>query len=157
MPSDLWEICREAKDTMQPQKTNQDIADETGVSINSVSQFLRGETRSASINTIAPICKALHISIDQYYDIMPPADSAALLELRQRIEQQHAEIEQQQAEIDHQREILAMHERSARTKNIIIYLLSAIVALALVALIIDLCNPNLGWVRTALHMQFLQL
>lgn len=135
---------------MLPPKTNQDIADETGVSLNSVSQFLRGETRSASLNTIAPICKALHISIDQYYDIMPPADPAAVLELKQR-------IEQQQAEIVHQQEKLSMHERNARMKNAIIVFLSVIVALALVALIIDLCNPNLGWVRAALHMQFLHL
>lgn len=150
MPSDLWEICREAKDTMLPPRTNQDIADETGVSLNSVSQFLRGETRSASINTIAPICKALHISIDQYYDIMPPADPAAVRELKQR-------IEQQQAEIVHQQEKLSMHERSARMKNAIIVFLSVIVALALVSLIIDLCNPNLGWVRAALHVQILHL
>ena len=33
MSEKLWETCREAKDTMQPHKTNQDIADESGVSM----------------------------------------------------------------------------------------------------------------------------
>ena len=35
----LWETCREAKDTMQPHKTNQDIADESGVSVNMDEHF----------------------------------------------------------------------------------------------------------------------
>ena len=59
----LWETCREAKDTMQPHKTNQDIADESGVSVNAVSQFLRGETTKPYINTVGPICASLGVSL----------------------------------------------------------------------------------------------
>lgn len=45
MDKQLWEICREQWQNMRPRKTYQDIADESGVSVNAVAQFLRGETK----------------------------------------------------------------------------------------------------------------
>ena len=63
MSEKLWETCREAKDTMQPHKTNQDIADESGVSVNAVSQFLRGET------TMIPSARFAHPSAYQWMSI----------------------------------------------------------------------------------------
>ena len=75
MSEKLWETCREAKDTMQPHKTNQDIADESGVSVNAVSQFLRGETTKPYINTVGPICASLGVSMDEHFGV-PPAEPA---------------------------------------------------------------------------------
>lgn len=75
MSEKLWETCREAKDTMQPHKTNQDIADESGVSVNAVSQFLRGETTKPYIDTVGPICASLGVSLDEHFGV-PPADPA---------------------------------------------------------------------------------
>ena len=73
MSEKLWETCREAKDTMQPHKTNQDIADESGVSVNAVSQFLRGETTKPYINTVGPICASLGVSLDEHFGVRLPS------------------------------------------------------------------------------------
>ena len=40
----LWEICRDAK--AEQRLTYQQIADAAGLSVNAVSQYLRGETKA---------------------------------------------------------------------------------------------------------------
>ena len=62
MDKQLWEICREQWQNLRPRKTYQDIADESGVSVNAVAQFIRGETKNTYVQTAAPICKALSVS-----------------------------------------------------------------------------------------------
>ena len=62
----LWEVCREKWQNLRPRKTYQDIADESGVSVNAVAQFLRGETKNTYVQTAAPICKSLDVSIMTY-------------------------------------------------------------------------------------------
>ena len=59
---------------MQPRKTNQDIADESGLSVNAVGQFLRGETKSPSVDTAGPICAALGVSMDDHFGVEAPAE-----------------------------------------------------------------------------------
>ena len=67
----LWQLCREAKDAQH--LTNQIIADRAGLALNTVSQCLRGESKSASVYTVGPICHALGIDMNAYFGISPPA------------------------------------------------------------------------------------
>ena len=132
MAKKLWEICRDAKDAAHI--TNQNIADETGLSLNAVAQYLRGDTKNSSVYTVGPICCACGVDLNAYFNIKIPSeknpnDCSACQELA------HAE------------QVQRIYERGLRTRSVIIMGLCVILALALVALIIDLCNPNVGWVR----------
>lgn len=63
----LWEICRDAK--AEQRLTYQQIADAAGLSVNAVSQYLRGETKSPSVYTVGPICAAIGVSMNDYFRI----------------------------------------------------------------------------------------
>lgn len=133
MAKKLWEICRDAKDAAHI--TNQNIADETGLSLNAVAQYLRGDTKNSSVYTVGPICCACGVDLNAYFNIKIPSeknpnDCSACPELA------HAE------------QVQRIYERGLRTRSLIIMGLCVVLALALVALIIDLCNPNVGWVRS---------
>lgn len=132
MAKKLWEICRDAKDTAHV--TNQHIADETGLALNTVSQYLRGDTKHPSVYTVGPICRACSVDLNAYFNIKIPSeknpdDCSACTELA------HAEQMQR------------IYERGLRVRSVTIMGLCVILVLALVVLIIDLCNPNVGWVR----------
>lgn len=128
----LWEICRDAKDAAHV--TNQHIADETGLALNTVSQYLRGDTKHPSVYTVGPICRACSVDLNAYFGIETPSeknpnDCSACQEL--------ASAKQMQR----------IYERGLHTRSVIIIGLCVILALALVALIIDLCSPTFGCVR----------
>ena len=57
-----------------------------------------------------------------------------------------------QQELAHANQMLRVYARGLRVRTGIIFVLCAVLTLALAALIIDLCNPNLGWIRTALRV-----
>mgnify|MGYP002765052545 FL=1 len=154
--------------------TLSELSDASGVSVSSLSRYERGG--DVPVSALRRIADAMDTDASSLVKSDPDMACVADLEqqlfcmqeqnvqisqqndqLRATVARQQSELDLKRAEIVHQQEKLAMYERSARTKNIIIYLLSAILALALAALIIDLCSPNLGWLRAALHMQFLHL
>ena len=86
------------------------------------------------METVGPICRACGVDLNAYFDIeIPreknPDDCSACPELA------HAEQMQR------------IYERGLRVRSVIIMGLCVILVLALVALIIDPCNPNVGWVR----------
>lgn len=129
MQTDLSSQCRTAKESMIPRMTNSDLSRLTGVSENAIAQFLRGETKQASVYTVAPICAALGVSLDAYFGILPPAPPDA------------------QRELELTREQLATARSHVRRQSFFISALLAIVFLFLIALIIDVCNRNVGWIR----------
>lgn len=135
MSEKLWETCREAKDTMQPHKTNQDIADESGVSVNAVSQFLRGETTKPYINTVGPICASLGVSLDEHFGV-PPADPA-----------ESSDAEKLRAESAALRAQLAQQQKSLRMHRLVTLILLGILLLCALALVVDVLSPSIGWFR----------
>lgn len=143
MSENLWETCREAKATMQPRKTNQDIADESGLSVNAVGQFLRGETKSPSVDTVGPICAALGVSMDEHFGV----DA--------QTEDDTSEVERLRLQLENAERVNAIYEKALKRKNVQLWVLSAIILIALLALLVDLCNPNAGWIRAAFtsHME----
>ena len=134
----LWETCREAKDTMQPHKTNQDIADESGVSVNAVSQFLRGETTKPYINTVGPICASLGVSMDEHFGV-PPAEPAEPAE--------PSDAEKLRAENAALRAQLAQQQKSLRMHRLVTLILLGILLLCALALVADALIPSIGWIR----------
>lgn len=135
MSEKLWETCREAKDTMQPHKTNQDIADESGVSVNAVSQFLRGETTKPYINTVGPICASLGVSLDEHFGV-PPADPA-----------ESSDAEKLRAESAALRAQLAQQQKSLHMHRLVTLILLGILLLCALALVVDVRSPSIGWFR----------
>lgn len=143
LSENLWETCRKAKDTMQPRKTNQDIADESGLSVNAVGQFLRGETKSPSVDTAGPICAALGVSMDEHFGVDAPAEDDT------------SEVERLRLQLENAERVNAIYEKGLKRKNVQFWVLSAIVLIVLLALLVDLCNPTVGWIRAAFtsHME----
>ena len=132
----LWETCREAKDTMQPHKTNQDIADESGVSVNAVSQFLRGETTKPYINTVGPICASLGVSLDEHFGV-PPAEPA-----------ESSDAEKLLAENAALRAQFAQQQKSLHMHRLVTLILLGILLLCVLALVADALIPSIGWFRS---------
>lgn len=136
MSEKLWETCREAKDTMQPHKTNQDIADESGVSVNAVSQFMRGETTKPYINTVGPICASLGVSLDEHFGV-PPAEPS-----------EPSDAEKLRAENASLRAQFAQQQKSLRMHRLVTLILLGILLLCALALVVDALIPSIGWIRT---------
>ena len=127
----LWQLCREAKYAQH--LTNQIIADRAGLALNTVSQYLRGESKSASVYTVGPICHALGIDMNAYFGISPPAPESVSELLRLEVKSLRVQREQL-------RKSLKMH-------RITTLVLLGIVALCTFALVVDILSPTVGWFR----------
>ena len=84
MKEKLSDLCREQKQTITPHKTNQDVAENTDLSVGTVSQFFRGDIKNPSVYTVGPICREMGVSMDEYFGIphdepAEPSDSEKLL------------------------------------------------------------------------------
>lgn len=132
----LWEVCRDKKDSANPRITNQQLAERAGLSQNAVGQYLRGETPNALLSTFGPICKMLGVSVDEYLGIEHPASSSDAL--------QAVRLER-----DHYKREIELYKRSLRTHRIVTLILVSILALVVISLVVDLLVPNVGWFRAA--------
>lgn len=127
----LWQLCREAKEASH--LTNQAIADRAGLALNTVSQYLRGESKSATVYTVGQICYALDIDMNAYFGISPPAPESVSELLR-------LENKSLRTQRDQLRKSLRMH-------RLVTLILLGIVALCALALLIDILSPAVGWFR----------
>lgn len=129
----MWRVCREKKEKLRLR--NEDIAAQEQISVNAVAQFLRGETKNVSLYIGAAICRALHVSLDQHFGIVPDelpvskSDTGTLLDA--------ALLEQS---VEHAQKEALIYKRVA-------YAFGVIVGFVLVALVLDLTNTNIGWFR----------
>ena len=134
MKQQLWEVCRDKKDSANPRITNQQLAERSGLSQNAVGQYLRGETPNAPLSTFGPICKMLGVSVDEYLGIEHPAPSSDAL--------QAVCLER-----DHYKREIELYKCSLRTHRIVTLILVSILALVVISLVIDLLDPHVGWIR----------
>lgn len=127
----LWQLCREAKEASH--LTNQIIADRSGLALNTVSQYLRGESKSASVYTVGLICYVLGIDMNAYFGISPsaPESGSELL----RLENKSLRIQRDQL------------LKSLKMHRITTLALLGIVALCAFALVVDILSPTVGWFR----------
>ena len=133
MSPKLHEICQSRKETTNPRVTNQMLADLSGKSTTAIAQFFRGDVAEPSVYTVGPICKALGVSLDEYFDIESGSEAADVAEIK--------------AKLEAEKRINEEYKDSIRKRDALIIGLFLIVLAALTALIIDVSNPNVGWIR----------
>lgn len=142
MNQKVVDACQKAKSGAYPKITNQDIVDETGLSPSTVNNFLRGATKDPPLGTAGPICKMLGVSLDDCCDIDadPTELQLAVQELTQKLQEANTKIEISALELKHAREQLATYRALA-------WIFGILVLLAMGALLIDLSNLGVGWIR----------
>lgn len=156
--SELYEICREKKENTAPRVTNQDLAEAIGKSTTTVAQFLRGDAPNASYDTVLALCRELGVSVDEFNGLPHevPDPNPALLE---RIHSLESERKALTDTLERMNEHLATCKKSLKMHRFVTTVLLTMFCLVLIVLIVDLLNPNVGWVRHALGiaMQALHL
>lgn len=133
MKEKLSDLCREQKQTITPHKTNQDVAENTDLSVGTVSQFFRGDIKNPSVYTVGPICREMGVSMDEYFGI-PPAEPPDAEKLRAENAALRAQLAQQQ--------------KSLRMHRLVTLILLGILLLCALALLVDVLSPSIGWIRT---------
>ena len=128
MKEKLSDLCREQKQTITPHKTNQDVAENTDLSVGTVSQFFRGDIKNPSVYTVGPICREMGVSMDA-----EPADTADAEKLRAETAALRAQLAQQQ--------------KSLRMHRLVTLILLGILLLCALALVADVLIPSIGWIR----------
>ena len=139
MKEKLSDLCREQKQTISPHKTNQDVAENTDLSVGTVSQFLRGDIKNPSVYTVGPICREMGVSIDDYFGI--PHDEPAASAESSAAEKLLAENAALRAQLSQQQKSLRMH-------RLVTLILLGILLLCALALLVDVLSPSIGWIRT---------
>ena len=139
MKEKLSDLCREHKQTITPHKTNQDVAENTDLSVGTVSQFFRGDIKNPSVYTVGPICREMGVSMDDYFGI-PHDEPAAFSD--------QADVEKLRAENVALRAQLAQQQKSLRMHRLVTLILLGILALCALALVADVLIPSIGWIRT---------
>ena len=134
----LSDLCREQKQALTPRKTNQDVAENTDLSVGTVSQFFRGDIKNPSVYTVGPICREMGVSMDDYFDIPHEAPAPDPCEVEsERLRTENASLLAQ----------LAQQQRSLRMHRLVTLILLGILALCALALVFDVLTPSIGWFR----------
>lgn len=131
-------MCREQKQTITPHKTNQDVAENTDLSVGTVSQFFRGDIKNPSVYTVGPICREMGVSMDEYFGI--PHDEPAE-------PSDPPDAEKLRAENAALRVQLAQHQKSLHMHRLVTLILLGILSLCALALVADVLSPSIGWFR----------
>ena len=139
MKEKLSDLCREQKQTITPHKTNQDFAENTDLSVGTVSQFFRGDIKNPSVYTVGPICREMGVSMDEYFGI--PHDEPAE-------PSEPPDAEKLRAETAALRAQLAQQQKSLRMHRLVTLILLGILLLCALALVADVLIPSIGWIRT---------
>lgn len=139
MKEKLSDLCREQKQTITPRKTNQDVAENTDLSVGTVSQFFRGDIKNPSVYTVGPICREMGVSMDEYFGI-PHDESAEPAE--------PSDAEKLRAENAALRAQLAQQQKSLRMHRLVTLILLGILSLCALVLVADVLIPSIGWIRT---------
>lgn len=139
MKEKLSDLCREQKQTITPHKTNQDVAENTDLSVGTVSQFFRGDIKNPSVYTVGPICREMGVSMDDYFGI-PHDEPVAFSD--------QADVEKLRTENAALRAQLAQQQKSLRMHRLVTLILLGILLLCVLSLLVDVLSPSIGWIRT---------
>lgn len=95
---DLSHAMRLEKESLH--KTNQQIADSTGLSISTINKFFAGSLSNPGIFSVAPICIDLGMSLDKLMGIEPPQEDQSL------------EVERLEMELSHKEEMISEKDKA---------------------------------------------
>lgn len=167
--STINEYCKAAKDQAYPKITNQEICDKTNISDSTLNNFFRGATKNPSVYLVGDICRALDVSLDEYFMLnseqLPSQDLIdkihQLEEKSRELESEnHAlkvqnveligEVENLKLEVSHQKEKADFLRAQLKTRRPVIYTLMcscAVMAFALlIYLVLDFRVSDVGFI-----------
>lgn len=151
----LVEALREAKS--RSGKTNQQLSDETGIPLTTISRLFSGAVSSPGFFVVCPVCAALGLSADALAGLPTHADSPDLEALQAEVahkEELIAEKDKAIARLE-ERSHMMEHEITAVRDNWkgVTYGASGLAILfglfLMVYVFLDMRNPNLGLFRGA--------
>ena len=142
---DLWEICRTKKENLN--LTMQEIADSAGLPVGTVKKFFSATSKSPSVYTVAPICRVLGVSLDEYFEITDRLTmSEEVLNAKNDTLRAHKK-ELEKHLVDNDKTMKIMMD-GVRTRNrIIAALLVLLCLIAMYALYLDFHCAQLGFWR----------
>lgn len=145
----LIDLCRAAKENRH--LTNREIADATGVPLNTVNNMFRASTHSPTVETLGPICAFLGVSIDEFFGKNPPEPEetpppeAAAERMEHEVSSLHQYICGLNAQNELLREIIEKQTHGIRTRDFVIFCVFALFIGALAyALFLDLHCLDFG-------------
>lgn len=132
----LQDICREAKN--EQHLTYANIAEKSWIVEKTVQNFFSSSSKLPPVYTAGPICRALGVSLDKYFDITTDDQPNALKIERQEKEHLAEMGEMKDAQIERS-------DRSMRQKDrIMIAMAGFILFLIAYMTIVDLLDPMIG-------------
>jgi transcriptional regulator with XRE-family HTH domain len=90
--------------------TTQQIAERSGVPASTISRILSGQTDSPSIHNIVAICRAVGVSLDELFGVIPPKVELELPKIE-------PEPPKQEPVVDHSAELAAMYKDQLAAKD----------------------------------------
>ena len=134
----IQEVCRIRKEELK--LTYQEISDVSGVPLSTVQNFFSKFSKAPSIYTVAPICKALGISLDEAFEI-----SENLTPTEETLQARNDELERQ---VDAKADTIEIMRRGVHIRNgVILILFIAVLLLAAWCVYIDLHCTDYGFWR----------
>jgi len=167
--STINEYCKAAKDQAYPKITNQEICDKTNISDSTLNNFFRGATKNPSVYLVGDICRALDVSLDEYFMLnsehLPSQD---LIDKIHQLEEKSRELESEnhalkvqnveligkvenlKLEVSHQKEKADFLRAQLKTRRPVIYTLMcscAVMAFTLlIYLVLDFRVSDVGFI-----------
>ena len=132
----LQDICREAKN--EQHLTYANIAEKSGIVEKTVQNFFSSSSKLPPVYTAGPICRALGVSLDKYFDITTD-DQPNALEIERQEKEHLAEMgEMKDAQIERSDRSMLQKDR------IMIAMAGFILFLIAYMTIVDLLDPMIG-------------
>lgn len=140
--TELRDICRKAKDDRG--YSTQDLADMTGISRSTIDNFFATVSKAPNVFNAGLLCKALGVSLDDYFEIVPAEDAETQLR-RQLKEARMVSENQRLTEVNGLRKEL---DKSRLSTIFVLFFLCAILAAALIFyIIVDFHIKNAGLIQ----------
>lgn len=113
----IQDVCRERKAALG--LTSQDIADKSGVPLSTVNNFFAKASKSPALYTTAPICAALGVSLDAFFNI---GDHLTANE-----ETLQAEKDGLEHRLENKRETIGILKRGVKLRNWVMLIMSVVI------------------------------
>ena len=134
----IQEVCKSRKEELK--LTYQEISDASGVPLSTVQNFFSKFSKSPSIYTVAPICKALGISLDEVLGI-----SEHLTPTEETLQARNDELERH---VDAKADMIEIMRHGVRIRNVVIAIMFVIIVmLAVWCVYVDIHCTNYGFWR----------
>ena len=134
----IQELCKIRKEGLK--LTYHDISDASGVPLSTVQNFFSKMSKAPSIYTVAPICKALGISLDEIFGI-----TEHLTPTEETLQARNDELERH---VDAKADMIEIMRRGVRIRNgVVLILFIMVVLLAAWSLYIDMHCVDYGFWR----------